>query len=350
MLSARPAALLAALSIRLGVQPLLEAADQEMKLWKDRWNDIEVPENWNVSCLTLLLDADEAYRTRYEKGNLLKSGDRALFDQVVSYKMLENNLDTTLIIRIGWTPEKTKVALGPVVTCRSCEFPRSVTIMGAGGKCGHCLYSEYATPAERESCITAQVKKEDDETAKKTWVECNVRTCRGQYVVYRTENLRVLAKCHYCRLSQKAPTVECTECLNRIIWPKEYRPKGLDAEFKCFACTAGRKTIVDVETTANKLSKENTKAWLIESKISEFEVFNKRSVFYTVSSIGTEKFATGMKLFPEAAGTHLTLKGKLIRNKPSKELRGWVYRRETEAGTWYVFQLSFCFISHKTLV
>ena len=58
MLSASPAALLAALSLRLGVQPLTEAAEREMLIWRNRWNDIEVPENWDVSCLSLLLDAD----------------------------------------------------------------------------------------------------------------------------------------------------------------------------------------------------------------------------------------------------------------------------------------------------
>jgi hypothetical protein len=52
MLSARPAALLAALSIRMGFQPLIDAAEQEMLIWRDRWNNIEVPENWSVSCLS----------------------------------------------------------------------------------------------------------------------------------------------------------------------------------------------------------------------------------------------------------------------------------------------------------
>jgi len=48
--------------------PLLEAADQEVMLWRDRWNDIEVPETWNMGCLNLLVDADEAYRARHIEG------------------------------------------------------------------------------------------------------------------------------------------------------------------------------------------------------------------------------------------------------------------------------------------
>ncbi|CAM6084238.1 unnamed protein product [Calypogeia fissa] len=44
VLSSRPAALLAALTIRLGVRPLFEPAVQEMLFWKDKWNNLEVPE------------------------------------------------------------------------------------------------------------------------------------------------------------------------------------------------------------------------------------------------------------------------------------------------------------------
>ena len=55
ILSARPAALLAALSIHLGIQPLLEAADREVMIWRDRWNDLEVPETWSVRYVQLLI-------------------------------------------------------------------------------------------------------------------------------------------------------------------------------------------------------------------------------------------------------------------------------------------------------
>jgi len=383
MLSARPAALLAALSIRLGLEPLLEAADREMLLWRDRWNDLEIPETWNTSCLGLLLDADEAYRKRKDAENtdvstnlhgddgrakkricpstgllttpskakdtsekattksLLKAQDRALFERLVSYKMLELNLDTTLTARIGWTPEKTSVAIGPTVICRSCEYPRSVTIMGASGKCGHCLWTEYISPDDRQEHITARVTKEDDETTPATWVECNVRTCRAQYVVYRPENLNVRPKCHYCRESGTAPTLECTDCLNQVIWPVAYRPKNM-GDFKCYACTTGRKTIVDVEATATKISKENSTDWLLRNDKKIAEPFNKRSLFHTISTAGTEDFIKKVELLPAAAQHNLRLDGKLIRNAPDlvAQLQSWVTRRRTESGT-----CSLCFSS-----
>lgn len=75
MLSARPAALLAVLSIKLGIQPLLKSAHHELRIWRTRWNDLEVPENWNVSGLSLVLDTDEAYvhQTKADTGSRVKN-------------------------------------------------------------------------------------------------------------------------------------------------------------------------------------------------------------------------------------------------------------------------------------
>lgn len=346
MLSARPAALLAALSIRMGFQPLIDAAEQEMLIWRDRWNDIGVPENWNVDCLSLLMDADKAYRKRHHNKttSLLKTDDRALFERLVSYKLLELNLDTTLTARIGWSPQKTAAAMGPVLVCRSCEHPRSVTIMGAGGKCGHCLWTQYTSPEEREDHITSRATKDDSETTPAIWVECNVRTCRAQYVVYCPENLNVRPKCHYCRESKEAPTVECTECLNRVIYPLAYRPKDLK-DFKCYACTSGKKTIVNVETTAAKLSKENGTEWLLRNDKNKLpEPFNKRSLFHTISTAGIDNFCASVTLFSEVSRNDLLLHGKLVRNSQDvvKDLQSWVVRRRTESGT-----CSLCFSNFR---
>lgn len=381
MLSGRPAALLAALSILLGIEPLLEAADREMLLWRDRWNDLEVPETWNTSCLGLLLDADEAYRKRKsgvsvhltcegkrsakrpclglltfsfktkapgwsKESNtkaLLRAGDRTLFERLVLYKMLELNLETSLQAQIGWTPEKTAAPIGHIVTCRSCKYPRSVTVMGASGKCGHCLWTEYESPDDREAHIKARVSKEDDEQTPAIWVECSVRTCRAQYIVYRPENLNVRPKCHYCRQNGVAPVVECSDCLNRVIWPLDYRLDDMKA-FKCYACTAGRKTIVDVETTANKITKENGISWLLRNDSKIGEPFSKRSLFHTISLAGTENFLNMVELLPPNARGHLKLHGKLIRNIPDLvgNLQSWAEGRRTESGN-----CSLCFSSFR---
>ena len=348
MLSARPAALLAALSLRMGFQPLIEVADQDMLIWRDRWNDIGVPENWNVGCLSLLMDADSSYRKRHGDKiiGLLKAEDREIFQRLVSYKMLELNLATALTARIGWTPEKTTALLGPFAICESCELPRSVTVMGANEKkCGFCLWCQYDSPKDRDEHIKTRVTKADNETTPAIWVECNVSTCRAQYVVYCLEKLNVRPKCHYCRQGSKvnAPTVECATCLNKVIYPLAYRPKDMK-DFKCYACTDGRRTLVDVKTTANSLSIENGTEWLLRNQDNKIpDPFNKRSVFYTISSAGIDDFCTSVSLFPEIH-KDLRLHGKLVRNNLVQELQSWVSRRRTESGT-----CSLCFSNFRKL-
>lgn len=274
---------------------------------------------------------------------LLQAQDRTLFERLVLYKMLELNLETSLPARIGWTPEKTAAPIAHIVTCTSCKYPRSVTMMGASGKCGHCLWPVYESPEEREAHITARVSKEDNEQTPIIWVECNVRTCRAQYVVYQPENLNVRPKCHYCRLNEVAPVVECSDCLNRVIWPLDYRPNDMK-DFKCYACIAGRKTIVDLETTANEITKENSLSWLLRNDNKIAEPFNKRSLFYIISQAGTEDFCDKVELLPPDARDDLRLHGKLIRNIPDlvNKLRSWVERRKTESGT-----CSLCFSSFR---
>ncbi|OBT79327.1 hypothetical protein VF21_01841 [Pseudogymnoascus sp. 05NY08] len=357
MLSSRPAALLAALSIQLGLEPLLEVANREMMRWRDRWNDLDIPETWNTSCLGLLLDADDAYQKREaeEQGTqtaetdtsdkrLLNSEDRALFERLVSYKMLEFNMETTLRPQIGWTPAKTTVAMGPTVICVSCEYPRSITIMGVDGKCGKCLWADYATPEARQEAITVNATKQDDETTPKAWVECGQRTCRAQYVVCNPAKLSIKPKCHYCREHSKAPVLECSKCLNRVIWPEAYRPADM-GDFTCYACTAGVKTIVGVETNALEISKEGNTDWLIRNDGNKIATpFTKRSLFKTITDAGIEDFVDEVEPLPLTTQSALTLHGKLIRNTPSiiSELRSWVTRRKTESGT-----CSLCFVSFK---
>ncbi|OBT42796.1 hypothetical protein VE00_06586 [Pseudogymnoascus sp. WSF 3629] len=357
MLSSRPAALLAALSIQLGLEPLLEVANREMMRWRDRWNDLDIPETWNASCLGLLLDADDAYHKREteEQGTqtaetdtsdkrLLNPQDRALFERLVSYKMLEFNLETTLRPQIGWTPEKTTVAIGPTVICVACEYPRSITIMGVDGKCGKCLWTDYATPEARQESITVNATKQDDETTPMTWVECGQLTCRAQYVVCNPAKLSIKPKCHYCREHAKAPVLECSKCLNRVIWPEAYRPADM-GDFTCYACTAGVETIVRVETNALEISKESNTAWLLRNEGNKISTpFTKRSLFKTITDAGIENFAEKVEPLPSAGQGELTLHGKRIRNTPDivAELRSWVIRRRTESGT-----CSLCFVSFK---
>lgn len=358
MLSARPAALLAALSIRLGIQPLFEAADTEVMMWRNKWNDLEVTEIWNSSCLSLILDANKAYLDRKrEEGNvkgLLKDVDRDLFERLVSYGMLELNMRTTLTAKVGWTPEKTIMPIGDIVMCRSCLYPRSVTMMGAKGHCGNCLAKDYKSPDERQAWIESRVTKNDNEQSQATWVECGLRSCRAQYVVYNPHMLNVRPKCYYCRMQSEvseekrnmdpAPWLECHQCLSRVIFPKEYRT-GDKSPYTCVACSNNRKSIVEVETNAHSLSKENTTAWLLQNKDEKLkDALNGRSLFHQITQAGTEDFCKKVILLPNPAKQKLTLNGKLILNTPDliSQLASWISGRRVESGV-----CSLCFSNFR---
>ncbi|TID19665.1 hypothetical protein E2P81_ATG06831 [Venturia nashicola] len=353
MLSARPAAVLAALSIKLGIQPLLKSAYSEMRIWRSRWHNLEVPENWNVSCLSLLLDADKACtlqiraETDSKMKHILAPDDRQLFERLISYKMLELNLRTTLVAKIGWKPEKTTMPIGPLVLCRLCQYPRSVTVMGAKNICGNCLATDYPNDAQRQERINGRVSKDVTETSDAAWVECCTRTCRAQYIVYHPEALNVRAKCYYCRQQSSlpdekrsndpAPAVECVQCLNRVIYPHEYRPKTLQtSQFRCLACMFGRKTVVDVHATAAQLSKENGTAWLLTNKDNKLKApFSGQSLFQQVTQAGTKDFCNQVILFPETGRQSLLLNGQILHNTSEliDQLREWISRRHAEQGT-----------------
>ncbi|KAK8069628.1 hypothetical protein PG994_006244 [Apiospora phragmitis] len=269
-LSGRPACVLATLSIRMGIMPLLGVADQEMLSWKDYWNNLEGPETWNTDCMSLLLDANADFAERHRKREpansayptLLKTPDRELFERLVDYSLLKFNMDSSLTARVGWHPDKSRAPVGPLVLCKECHFPRSVTIMAPGGICGLCLSpdADY-TRRPKPEVLLLSVSQEDGPSTASTWVVCCNIGCLAQYVVYDSEGLRVRAKCHFCRRgkkSERAPTVECNKCLSRIIWPDEYRAEDMEIEtYECPACVGGYKTIVEAETTPRLLCDEN---------------------------------------------------------------------------------------------
>ncbi|KAF6816702.1 dihydroxyacid dehydratase [Colletotrichum sojae] len=354
MLAARPGALLAALALRMGMKHLQDAADQQLLFFSRKWNTLDIPETWNASCLALLLDADKDYENRVTDGVTLRptpdacvllKSDRLLFRTLVDYKLLELNLNTTLQAKIGWRPDKSKVAIGPVAVCKSCKFPRSVTIMGPGGTCGLCptrCQCLVCKPSpDHASRLKNNVSLDDSEKTEATWVECFTPTCRAQYVLYNPEALNVRAKCHYCRHEKssgknaEAPWVECSKCLNRVIWPKAYRPSNFSSsDFKCPGCSTNKVTLVTHETTAKDLSDENGNSWLLRNDNAIKNPFNGRSLFHTISAVSDrDKLAASIEIIPRQTESKLTIRGKVVHNQPEifDSLRNWVASRRTQA-------------------
>ncbi|KAI1326758.1 hypothetical protein F5Y16DRAFT_373947 [Xylariaceae sp. FL0255] len=377
-LARRPAALLAALSIKMGIKHLLPIAVPEMLGWKKRWNDLETPENWNTSCLSLLLDADRSFTQCLASGEqvgsypanitLLNSEDRSLFKRLVEYSVLLANMSTTLQARVGWRPDKSKVPIGPLVVCRFCKYPRSVTIMAPNDTCGICASTpDLFTMKSKEECLLARVTANDTEKTEATWVECSSLTCRAQYVVYNHDCLNVRVKCFYCRaegqakmkdkknkavkaktahpqIKPPAPWVECTKCLSRIIWPQSYRPKdpSFIRDYHCPACEGGQETVVNKDTTPKSLVQENGDDWLLQ--YDNFpQAFGDASLFKKLKAVGIETFSL-IEILPQLPrfAPSLTYRGKLIRNIDDirTALWGWINTRSAETGT-----CSLCFES-----
>ncbi|OQD81917.1 hypothetical protein PENANT_c024G10151 [Penicillium antarcticum] len=356
-LSARPAALVAALSLRMGMKPLTEVAAREVLGFKTKWNDISTPENWNIGCLTLLIDADEAYHRNQSEAldhageamnnyRLLSPNDKVFFERLVAFKLLELNLNTTLNAQTPWTPDKSSGPIGPLVTCRLCKFPRSVTIMGEDSTCGQCIGVQAENMKAR---IEVGVSHEVTSTSNATWVECRAVSCKAQYIVYAVNALNVPPKCYYCRnqTSNAAPTVKCSRCLNSMIYPTEYRPSSFDeSEFICPHCTAGNEPTTEVEVTANQLEAQNTLSWLAQDTEKPNErAFPNISVFQVISTMGAEGFMSRITLFPiPDADLSLVYNGKLIHNSLglTKTLQTLVAKRKTTKT-----ECSLCFSSFK---
>ncbi|CAI4218433.1 unnamed protein product [Parascedosporium putredinis] len=331
MLGRRPAALLAALALRMGMRALLDAADEELRGYRPYWNTIEIPETWNLGCLGLLLDADDnfAQRGAVQDAGGLQDARAQPQDHAHRHGRLE--------------PRQGQGRHGPRGRVPPVRVPRSVTIMSHNGVCGLCSAetdwcdcSACQSSQEHDARLIHGVTRADTAATAATWVECGVTTCRAQYIVYNPQALNVRAKCFYCRHSsavaakdallpkarrkgvEEPPLVECTGCLNRMIYPKEYRPKGFDeAAWRCPHCEGGAvTTVVKAETTAQKLADENGADWLLVNKDGALrEPFNGRTLLRGVA----------LRL-GEAGG------------QVKEALRGWILRRRAEGA-----QCSLCF-------
>lgn len=361
MIAYRAAAVLAALSLRIGMEAFQSAADAELLAFGPRWNDKETPENWAPGCMQLILQADRDFETRVAAGItakpnegdcILKEDDRVIFRLLLDYKVLENHLRTPFDADVSWQPSKTQVRLGPVVICTKCEFPRSVTVMGADGMCGicwtgvsSCECSVCTSTETYESRRCNNVSKDDTEGTKACWVECRDKSCRAQYVVYNPKDLGVEPKCYYCRhkgnevmgsVVGEAPFVECSQCFSRMIWPLEYRPATLDLEtFKCPGCVGGVKTVVPAETSAFDLKEENGYDWVLRNDHQAIQhPFNGRSIYNLASTCDLSQFPADVELLPEISEA-VCIGGRKIQNLSAirDRMRERVHNRESAQGT-----------------
>jgi hypothetical protein len=100
-----------------------------------------------------------------------------------------------------------------------------------------------------------------------------------------------------------------------MIWPEEYRPETFDASlFVCPACESGRRTTTEFLVSAKALAIENGTSWLAkDSERPDESPFTNRSVYHTVSTMGTDGFMSRITIFPHRE-IPLTQRGQVILN------------------------------------
>lgn len=179
MFSARPALIMALLATIVGVPFLLEPARVVLENAKGSWIDIDVPENISYEFARLVLKGspnDLAVR--------LNDEEKAVYEGMGKYKLLELNLGGALTASTGWTPSKSREVGDDQVECKSCKIKRSKTVMRndpeSAGVCAACWDTEMDPKSLAE---------QGDEEA--CWVECSAKTCRAQYVIMNPQALNV---------------------------------------------------------------------------------------------------------------------------------------------------------------
>ena len=100
-----------------------------------------------------------------------------------------------------------------------------------------------------------------------------------------------------------------------MIWPKEYRPADFEeTQFVCPHCLDERCPTEEFEFIPKNAKEENTLQWLIQDTQDKDKVlFENRSIFFTLTNLGTDGFKSRVVLFPPHEG-YLTRKGKPILN------------------------------------
>jgi hypothetical protein len=109
---ARAATLTAIVSLVTAVPFLKESALALLATAKGKWINMEVPENISFDCARFLLSVPE--------GVALTKKEKAVYESMRRYKLIELNLDTPIVVNVPWTPAKTRGSGDVKVRCQKC--------------------------------------------------------------------------------------------------------------------------------------------------------------------------------------------------------------------------------------
>jgi hypothetical protein len=111
---ARAVGLTAIISLITGVPFLKDSATALLLATaKGKWLDMKVPENISFDCARLLLSAPDS-------NVVLTPPERRVYAAMRRYQLIELNLDVPLVVKVPWSPEKTRGPGDVKIQCRKC--------------------------------------------------------------------------------------------------------------------------------------------------------------------------------------------------------------------------------------
>ncbi|WJG34720.1 thioesterase-like superfamily-domain-containing protein [Fusarium oxysporum Fo47] len=308
----RPASLLAAFVTSRGIIPLIDAALHQLVAFRYKWITTENPETWRFEYLSLLLEADRVLEKRRslqpDQESILRGEDRKLLQTLVDYQKLEKSLTVKLSVKTGWRPSNAEAAVIHADICQRCNRRRSVTVMTSYCTCRYCSAGRNPIDAPEDH----------DDSTPVLWTECG--SCQAQYVVDDDDKEKP-PECFYCESGSAAPTVQCSECLSRIIWPKEIDLKDVDpSNFQCCACVLGVSTIKSRETTVGDLVKHNISSFLRNDDNVIKTPLQGESLFHITRDCDLAHFSSKVEVMPDS-NSPLELDGKFIHNQTELKMK-----------------------------
>lgn len=206
MFSLRLSAIMATLA-KISGSILRDDATQYLHEIKGKWIDLELPECNSVDFARLMMQI---------KDDALTDDEKNQFRAIIVMSSLKRNREIQIDVETSYTSYKAKRP-DHKDECKKCGQWRSLTLL-LEDTCALCL------GYDGKDCL-------EPKTAE-SWM-CECRKCLVHYAVYKVDELKVRAKCHFCRLGQSSPFVTCQSCNNKFLYQRSLPLPN----YTCAVCT-----------------------------------------------------------------------------------------------------------------
>lgn len=242
MFTKRLSLIMAAIS-KISRSVLQEDAIKCLNEYRGSWIDFTLPENNSLDFARLMMKVSAEALTEEEIKYF-----KALI-QVGSFKKSKNR---ELIVEVSYSSDKTKRP-DYKSKCKTCHQWRSMSLLFKG-TCA--------------MCVTYLEEENPDQDEKMSWM-CECRKCLVHYSVHKIEKLSCRPKCHFCRLDQVAPYIECKECRNKFLCQNG----EIKDDFICAVCDLNGSRVVENKNVTVMEYVRNNGAGFIGMEIEKVNEF-----------------------------------------------------------------------------